>query len=122
MSDTEVAAVKALVETLQRKDREKDVYFWGNLVPELTRLAGEGNAVAAYEAGLRLCHGWDVTADYPAARKLLAAAVGAGVDEAKAPLIYCLLKDDPAAVLNGRDYADMLLEIVGRDVIDPKLS
>jgi TPR repeat protein len=118
MSDNEVTAVKALVEALQAKDRD----FWVELVPELTRLAGEGNAIAAYEAGLRLCYGWDVKADYAAAQKLLEAAVDAGVSDAKAPLIYCLLKEDPASVLRGRDYAGMYLEVVGKDVIDPKLS
>lgn len=107
--------VEDLVANLTAKDAQEEGYFWANIVPELTKLAEAGNGEAALEAGRILSHGFDIKSDFGEAARLLELAVTAGVADAKAPLLYCVL-------MNQRldRYADMLREILREDPTSPR--
>lgn len=114
--DDMIAEIKKVTQALMDKDAGSGGYYWKNLVPELTKLAEKGNGEAALEAGRLLSHGFDITPNYSEAIRLLELAVQTGVLEARVPLIYCVLQNDPVL---GK-YADMFKDVVGVDPTSPK--
>lgn len=111
LNEDMIAEIKNVTQELVNTDKEQEGHYWKNLVPELTKLAERGNGEAALEAGRLLSHGRDIPPHFGEAIRLLELAVEAGIIEAKAPLIYCVLKNDHDL----EKYADMLKDVVGDD-------